>query len=603
MAKNDLMVDTPTVRSLIPQNESEILSIARMIERSEGFTLGIAKCNQPVQRSLLLNELDQVLPANIQSIQIELTEPVESLREIIRDHLQKFKVNGSGRKVVHVIGFEHSIPWDDPHPPALSILNMGREGFHEDVPCPLIIWLPNYAVTKLAQESPDFWAWRSGVYEFFPNEELATLTARNLISDGTMSSNLLLAEKRERIDILQRLLDDYRELDEIQESKGKAVSDNQRRIAALLRDLGDLYYEVGGFESAFRHFNQGIEISRKLKDKSSIAITLHQLGMIHQDQGDYEEAIKNYSESMKIEEELGDKGGIAITLHQLGIIHQDQGDYDEAIEKYSESMKIDEELGDKSGIAITLHQLGIIHQDQGDYDEAIEKYSESMKIKEELGNKSGIATTLHQLGNIHYNQGDYEQAIEKYNESKKINEELGDKSGIASTLGQLGMIHQNQGDYEQAIEKYNEVMEIFEELGNKSGIASTLHNLGIIHQDQGDYEQAIEKYNESMKINEELGDKSGIASTLGQLGKLYQAQKMYQDALDSYLSALDIFRNLKISYERLALQDIASIREEVGEEEFERICEELNVKINFGKDNTSVEKLVSSKRTMRKQYG
>ena len=267
----------------------------------------------------------------------------------------------------------------------------------------------------------------------------------------------------------------------------------------------------------------------------------------------------------------------AAALHHLGIIHHDQGDYAQAIENYNLSLKINEELGDKSGIAITLHQLGIIHQDQGDYAEAIKNYGKSMKIAEELGDKSGMAQTLHQLGNIFYSQGDYAEAIEKYNQSMKIKEELGNKSGIAKTLHQLGMIHQDQGDYARAIEKYTKCMEMFEELGNKSGIASTLHQLGNIFYAQGDYDQAIDKYNQSMKIKNELGDKSGIAATLGQIGIVHQAKGEFKEALKCYLTSAMLFEHLKSPYLQLAVKYIHSIKEQIGEETFEKYNREITV--------------------------
>ena len=38
------------------------------------------------------------------------------------------------------------------------------------MPHPLVIWLPDYAVTAVAALAPDFWAWRSGVFEFETGE-------------------------------------------------------------------------------------------------------------------------------------------------------------------------------------------------------------------------------------------------------------------------------------------------------------------------------------------------------------------------------------------------------------------------------------------------
>ena len=67
-------------------------------------------------------------------------------------------------------GLESGIPYDQPNSRILAELNLGRDLFPRDVPSPLVIWLPDYAVTAVARFAPDFWAWRSGVFEFTSGE-------------------------------------------------------------------------------------------------------------------------------------------------------------------------------------------------------------------------------------------------------------------------------------------------------------------------------------------------------------------------------------------------------------------------------------------------
>jgi tetratricopeptide (TPR) repeat protein len=225
--------------------------------------------------------------------------------------------------------------------------------------------------------------------------------------------------------------------------------------------------------------------------------------------------------------------------------------------------------------AAALHHLGIIHQDQGRYDEAMEMYQKSMKIEKELGDKSGIAGTLHQMGNLHFMQDRYDEAMEMYQKSMKIEKELGDKSGIASTLHNIGVIHQNQGRYDEAMEMYQKSMKIEEEIGNKRAIASTLHQIGNLHFMQGRYDEAMEMYQKSMKIEKELGDKSGIAITLGQMGRIFHVQKNYKEALRCYLYAFGVFDELKSPYKDLAGKDIMRLKDEMGEELFDKYYNEI----------------------------
>ena len=74
------------------------------------------------------------------------------------------------KRAVFVAGLEYGIPFDQPNARILAELNLGRDPFLRDVPHPLVIWLPDYAVTAVARFAPDFWAWRSGVFEFETGE-------------------------------------------------------------------------------------------------------------------------------------------------------------------------------------------------------------------------------------------------------------------------------------------------------------------------------------------------------------------------------------------------------------------------------------------------
>ncbi len=155
-----------------------------------------------------------------------------------------------------------------------------------------------------------------------------------------------------------------------------------------------------------------------------------------------------------------------------------------------------------------------------------------------------------------------------YRESLAIAERLGDQDGRASTLHALGVIAYSQGDYSEARRLYRESLAIAERLGDQDGRASTLHQLGNIAYSQGDYPEARRLYSEVLSIFERLGDQGGRASTLHPLGLLALQQKDYQAALSYILQALYIFDRLRSPYRSLALQTLAQLRAEVGEDTF-----------------------------------
>lgn len=161
-----------------------------------------------------------------------------------------------------------------------------------------------------------------------------------------------------------------------------------------------------------------------------------------------------------------------------------------------------------------------------------------------------------------------------------LNESIKTLEGRSKAVakGNLARIYQDTGDYKTAIKLYQEVKEIFEKEGGKKNVAVALHQLGMIHQQQGNYQEAVRLYEESLKIKEELQNKSGIASSLGQLGRVHEEQGDYPGAMEKCLMALSIFEQLKSPDAEIARNNLANLRDKLGEAEFNRLVEELSSK-------------------------
>jgi tetratricopeptide (TPR) repeat protein len=441
------------------ENLDVLLQIASFISLAEGFRLGFVKSNQPAQRLQMAALLKEMLKGEAKLQEVELEEPVEDLRIAVIGALRAYEPIDVAKKTIMVFGFEQSIP-SEGSAPALEGLNLSRDLFARDFACPFLLWLPDYALTRLAREAPDLWGWRSGVFEFAPDPWAMAIVELAAVQ-GVYSDNLTLAEKKDHAAALEGLVRDYSEL-----KKGEREN---RSYAAVLNRLGSILDQLGEYDEARNLYHQSLKIFQDLGDKSGVSWSLQGLGVLAQNTGDYEEARKLYQESLKIFQDLGDKSGVAITLLHLGMLAQNTGDYEEARKLYQESLKIFTDLGDKSGVARSLHQLGVLAQNITDYDEAIKLYQESLKIFKDLGDKSGVAIILLNLGKIHCSQGNNTEAIKLYQQSLDISKERGDREGIAETLMQSALLEEKDGHLSEALELIRQAELLF--LETKSPMA------------------------------------------------------------------------------------------------------------------------------------
>jgi tetratricopeptide (TPR) repeat protein len=313
---------------------------------------------------------------------------------------------------------------------------MARELFR-NIPCPVVLFLPEYALTKLARESPDFWAWRSGVFTVAIDKNILSVVMREYTAGRLHEvASLSVASKRRHLDVLKGLLAEY----------GVAGDQDANTRIDLCYRIGELLWTLGDWNPARHYFTQGLEIARRINDdEGSVARALYYLGILDQDQGDYAAAVENYTQSLKIFKELGNRAGIAGSLHQLGREPHQQREYAAAVKNYTQSLKIYKELGNRAGIAGSLHRLGMVHQDQGDYAAAVENYTQSLKIHKELGNRAGIAASLGQLGIVHQDQGDYAGAIENYLIAHSIFKQLGSPNATIA-MNKLSDLREKMGE-------------------------------------------------------------------------------------------------------------------------------------------------------------
>lgn len=440
-----------------PDEAAEVLALVRALELAEGFRLIFVRCNQLPQRERLMEEVRSHLPKlKIQTIFFR--EPVQHLLDAIQAQLTT-----PSPDVMFVSGLEFSLPVvAEAHAaPLIANLNASRNSFAQTLPCPVVVWVPEYVLAAIAQGAPDFFSIRSSVYFFAAKPaEIAALARTLLRGNYSELANLSLAEKHQRIVVLESLLSDYNSLPQ-----------DQRDYQAELRlnfQLGNLFSLLRANDKAMKHYHRSLQLSQRLGYRAEMANLLVHIGVIHQDRGEYEEALEQYKEALATFEELGNCRGISNSLHNIGIIYQDRGDFDTAMRNYQRALAIAEELSDHAGVASSLHQIGRIYQGRGEYEAALEHFQRSLTIEEALGDRGGAASSLHQIGTIHQLRGEYEEAWQQYRRSLEIAEELGDRLGVASSLHQIGILFTETGRYSEAFPLLLKALIIFLELQSPS---------------------------------------------------------------------------------------------------------------------------------------
>jgi tetratricopeptide (TPR) repeat protein len=431
------------------------------VKASEGLTIGFIESNFKSDTDAVIEALQQA--PTCQTIQFEVLNfpdpQLRFLRDLIVQALGNLQVAPDKKLVLIIRGLEQSIGMTGDYPPMLQDLNFVRDDFVKSIPHPLLFCLPDYAITRLARYAPDFWAWKSGLFRF----QTSAITQANALSQTLDSEqihgSLDLAEKQERIDLLQRLLMEY------QPSGHEQTQASLKTCLNILNELGVLYRSQGDVVKAEQMFQDALaQITDEPEILSIKASLLHELGYLYANQGEVEKAIALYQQSLELKERIGNVQGKAATLHQMAGIYINQGEVEQAIALYEQSLELKERIGDVQGKAATLHQMAIIYANQGEVEKAIALYQQVLEIDEHIGDVQGKAATLHQMAIIYANQGDVEQAITLYEQSLELKERIGDVQGKAATLVMMAQLLAMQGEFNRAIKYTHESLGILTHL-------------------------------------------------------------------------------------------------------------------------------------------
>ena len=509
--------DPSEIATLLEHNQEVFQFLLAFVQMSRGLKIGFIEVNFPPDIDKVIAALrEHPKCASIQFAVLRFDDrDMRFLLEGIKAELLKISIEPEKKLVLILQGLEKAIAYSGDNPPILTNLNYARDSFPIAVSHPLLFALPDYAVTRFAQFAPDFWAWTSSTFKFQTLPETRDrLTAE--VSDYSHNPNRYFPkpEQGERIDLLERLLQEYPEDTEA----------SSRTRLELLNQLGNTHRSIREFDKAKFYFQEAIDLSSELDDKSSEAKALFKLGGIYFDLREFNKASLLFERSLNLRTQIGDHRNSAANYHMLGRVAQALRQYRKARQNYQQALAIDIEFGDRYSQASTYHHLGKVAQALREHGQAQENYQQAISIYTEFGDRYSQASTYHQLGNVAYLLREDEEAQQNYQQALAIFIEFGDRYSQAKTYHQLGYVAQELREYGEARQNYQQALAIKIEFGNRYSQAITYHQLGRIAENLEEFPEAKNNFLQALNIWHEFKDDYRIQTfSIPSLSRIYQA--------------------------------------------------------------------------------
>ncbi|MEM6839908.1 MAG: tetratricopeptide repeat protein [Cyanobacteria bacterium P01_C01_bin.120] len=492
--------------------DDEYRALLRALRRQQGFGILFVRCS-PERGRQLIDELRQDLSQK-HCERLTLTESVSdgdffgAAEAFLAEH---------PADVVFVEGLRHSLleyedikrasgwseaetlnySWQDV-PPILRNLNQQRDEFRNRFPTCFVFLVSPFLVKYLRRRAPDFFDWRSGVFEFKdPREDIARSLEPDLWEDYGRVKQMTPQARREQI---IRLLGYLENLEFSADERFKT-----------LFDLGCYQWVDDSYQDAELSWNQALET------EVSTAENLTHRGQLLARQQRREEAIASYDRAVAI------KPDYYQTWNNRGIALRNLGRYEAAIASYDRAVAI------KPDYYQAWNNRGIALRNLDRDEEAIASYDRAVAIKpdkDEAWNNRGIA--LSELGR-------YEEAIASYDRAVAIKPDKDEAwNNRGNALSKLGR-------YEEAIASYDRAVAI------KPDDHEAWYNRGNALDDLGRYEEAIASYDRAVAIKPDdheawynrgivLGKLRRLQEGSASLGKAFELNP--QAIIDRYFDGL-----------------------------------------------------------------
>ncbi len=221
------------------------------------------------------------------------------------------------------------------------------------------------------------------------------------------------------------------------------------------------------------------------------AFALTNFGYLEDDKGNTVKALEHYQEALDLHKKINNTEGIASVLNNIGSILYDQKQYDEALKYYNQSVELKKENNDKEGIAWTYNNIGTIYEAQEKVDEAILYYRKSLHIMVSLANPGGQAITMNNLGALFLRRGEYKEAISYIRRANKQYKIANDESGVAWTYGNLSHCFYKQGMADSTMHYAKKSYEIASKLDYPAVQIQSIEKMYDAYALKGDYKQAL----------------------------------------------------------------------------------------------------------------
>ena len=196
--------------------------------------------------------------------------------------------------------------------------------------------------------------------------------------------------------------------------------DDQRRLARLEINVGNIYHRQDRFEESIAHYERAYQGLLPYKDVEGIAVVLSNMAVCLISLNNFARALATYQKARSFCEQHNMPLLVAQADYNIAYLYYLRGEYSRAIEALYAARRSCEATGDAYHIALCHLDLSDIYLELNLSEEAREMAHEGFLRFEKLGMGYEAAKTLANEATAYGQQGKTVQALERFAEAREI---------------------------------------------------------------------------------------------------------------------------------------------------------------------------------------
>ena len=332
-------------------------------------------------------------------------------------------------------------------------VNIQREAF-TDAPHAVVLWLREEQLVRLMRRAPDFWAWRSGVFDF-----------RGELTEGFVAQRELeftTAHERARLEEQEAL---YREIlkSQLQRDEPDLAYVTRTRLR-----LGKVLLTMGLYQEMLSEAHEAFSAAQGLGDEALIEDAYNCLAAAYLALGNYDKAELFYRKRIKLlQNAFGIYEGHVSSLIGLAQVLTEMGRYDEAEPLYKEAKELAEQaFGNRHpSYALSLSRFANFLAATKRYNEAEPLYRDAIDILIDAFGENYLehAVDVNNLAELLTKMERYDEAELLFKKAVELTEATVGKEhpyhkifiyNLADLLGKMGRYEEAELLFREALEGY-----------------------------------------------------------------------------------------------------------------------------------------------------